>query len=203
MASPLDNQLVKVRNLGDKTLSGAFGGQPYSIPPGEEVFMEVECAKKDYGDWDLRNLHPTEDRLRFRVKEYARVRGLYGVTPGAKIPILKDGEPVFNAAGVPEEVLADQVWRERVPKVAITRMDGTPCVTVLDDPEGKDLPAAESSSEDKDLALAEMQSQLRKLQESMEAMQGSKVSIPVDDPETAPRPVAKKAKAVAAQTVSE
>lgn len=202
MASPLDNQLVRVRNNGDQPLAGAYGGNPYLIRPGEESFMEVECAKKDFGDWDTRNLSPTEEKLRFRTREYARVRGLYGVTPGAKIPVRKDdGSPELNENGVPQEVLADLVWKDRVPKVEVLKMDGTRIVTVLEDPEGKDLPAGDTPSEDKDLALAQMKAEIEKLQNSVASMQ-SQVSIPTDDPDTAPRPVAKKAKVASAQSVS-
>lgn len=201
MASAID--LVRVKNVGDQPISGAYGGNGYLIPVGGDSLMETECAKKDFGDWDSRNLSKTEEKLRFRDRELRRVRGLYGVTPGAKIPVVThDGKADLDDHGVPKEVLADLVWKDRMPKVEVYSMDGTRFTTVIEDPEGETLPLDGASSDDKDLALAEMKSQLAKLQDAIDGMKAQPVAIPVDSPETAPRPTPKKAKVHAAQTVS-
>lgn len=201
MATAFD--LVRVKNVGDAPISGAYGGNGYLIPVGGDTLMETECAKKDFGDWDTRNLSKTEEKLRFRDRELRRVRGLYGVTPGAKIPVVThDGKADLDDHGVPKEVLADVVWKDRMPKVEIYSMDGTRLTTVIEDPEGESLPL-DGSSDDKDLALAEMRAQIDKLQDAIVGMQVKAVDIPVDSPETAPRPTPKKAKVHAAQTVSQ
>lgn len=201
MSIALEHQLVNIRNLGKEAIAGAFGGEPYLIPPGEQRMLGVECAKKDLGDWDTRNLSQNDEKLRFRWKEYLRVRGLYGVHEGAKIPVVKDGGPDLDERGVPREVLADTMWRERVPKVEITLLDGTKVVGVLDDPEGRDLPAGDATESDKDLALASLKAQMEQMQATIDKMNAPRVDIPTDDPETAPRPQPKKAKVAAAQTV--
>ena len=199
---PVD--IVRVHNLGDTTLDGAYGGVGYMIRPGESAMLETEAAKKDFGDWDARNASKTEEKYRFRYREYLRVRGLYGVTPGARIPERdKNGRPVLNEHGIPKEVLADVVWQDRIPKVAIELMDGTKVVTVLDDPEGTDLPAGEGEGMETDLVIAQMRADIEKLTSALEKVQATPVDIPVDLPETAPRPTPKKAKVAAAQTVSQ
>lgn len=195
--------LVRVKNVGDTTLEGAYGGVGWLVHPGGELVMETEAAKKDWGDWDTRNLSKTEGHLRFRDREFRRVRGLYGVTPGARIPVVdRNGVPELDENGRPKEVLADTIWRERVPKVEIYSMDGTRFTTVLEDPEGADLPMDGTPSDDKDQAIAAMQSQIDKLLNAVADMQTKSVDLPKDTPESAPRPQPKKAKVSAAQSVS-
>lgn len=197
---PVD--IVRVRNLGDTSIEGSYGGVGYLIRPNETAMLETECAKKDFGDWDARNASKTEEKYRFRYREYLRVRGLYGVTPGARIPVMNNGQPEFGENGVPKEILADQVWKERVPKVEIELMDGSKVTTILEDPEGDSLPAGDIGSQDTDLVIAQMRADIEKLTSALEQVKSEPVDIPVDSPETAPRPAPKKAKVHAAQTVS-
>lgn len=202
MATATALELCRVRNTGTRLLEGAYGGHPYSIPPGEERVLEVECAKKDFGDWDTRNLSKTEKRLQFRIEQLERLRGHYGCTPGAKIPVVDEsGTPDLDEKGFPKEVLADVVWRQKMPNVEIHLMDGTRVVTVIEDPDGSDLPAPDLEPDSKDLIIASMKSDIEKLTQAVVQMQ-SQPKAPVDSP-SAPRPRPKQAKVVASQTVED
>lgn len=195
--------VVRVRNRTDHVIEGAFNANPYRIQPGGEVVMETEAAKKDFGDWDCRNLSKKEQRLRFRYNEYLRIRGQKGVLPGSKIPVLDEkGQPKFNESGVPEEILSDFVWKDRMDWVDIESLEGERYVTVLDDPEGDNLPKPDLEPDDKDLAIASLQSQIEKLNAAVVTMQEGQARAPVDSPENA-RTKAKQPKVVAAQSAGE
>lgn len=195
--------LVRVRNLGDRPINGAYGGTGYLIPVGGETLMERECAIKDYGDFDARNLSMTEEKLRFRDREFRRIRGIYGVSPGARIPVVDSGgRPTLDEKGVPQETLADTVYMDRLPKVEIYLMDGTRVTTVIEDPEGETLPLEGASETDKDKALAEMKRQIEALTQSVVSMQEGKTQAPVDSPQT-DRPKPKPAKVTASQSVGD
>lgn len=195
--------LVNVTNVGDKPIEGSYGGNGYLIRPGETVAMEVECAKKDFGDYDARNRSKTEKRLRFREDQLNRIRGRYGVTPGAKVPISdENGNPSYDEKGVPKEILADLIWKDRLPKVEIHKWDGSRVVTVLEDPEGTNLPPGDDAEPDeKDAAIAAMRAEIEKLSSAVVELQ-STPKAPVDSP-AAPRPRPKPAKVTASQSVED
>lgn len=196
--------IVRVVNKGTEDHVGTFDGKPYRIPAGGEALLDKEAAIKDFGNWDARNLG-SEPRLRKREHEVQRLRGLRGVVAGSKIPVMVGGKGKYKDDGYPEEVLADQVWRERMPNVEIYLMDGTKVTTVLEDPEGTTLPLEDAPQEDLARTINAMKAEMEKMQRAFESTleKQAQVEVPVDLPENAPRPKPKKAEVVAAQQTRE
>lgn len=196
--------IVKVRNLGETDHVSAYNGERFVIRAGGELTIEREAAVKDFGNWEARNFSQTDARLRHREREFRRVRGLYGVHEGAKIPVRgPDGGPVLNKDGIPEETLADTVYRERLPKVEIYLMDGTKVTSVIEDPEGKDLPLDDAPAGDQVNAIASLQAQIKQMEGALSSLldKQTQIEIPTDSPQ--PKPKASKPKVVSAQSVGE
>jgi hypothetical protein len=190
--------VVRVKNLGKVALRGAFDGTAYVIEPGESAILDEECAIKDFGDWGQRN-YGTEESTQYRKAEYLRLRGLYGVMPGTRIPSGK-----FNADGYPLEVPSEVLLAERMPKVEITTMDGRKIPTVIDDPEGNELPLEGGDSTDQNRAIEAMQDQIASLKDALESMRSQvpELDIPKDSPQ-GQRPKARKAEVLGSQVAGE
>lgn len=182
--------ICRVRNLGSKPLLGAYDSQPYRIDPGETAIIDVECAKKDFGDWECRNFGEGKNH---RLDEYHRIRGLMGVMEGARVP---SGE--YDEDGRPVEVPSGVLVETRLPKVEIHLADGTKVVSVLEDPEGRSLPVA--SELDQTRAIESMQEEIKKLSDALDSVknQQNHVEIPKDAP-SSKRPSPKKPEVVGSQ----
>lgn len=185
-------QICRVKNLGSKTLVGAYNSEPYRIDPGETALLDVECAKKDFGDWEERNYGEGRN---YRLDEYARIRGLQGIMEGARVPT---GE--FDEDGRPIEVPSGLLLDDRMPKVEIHLADNSKVTTVLEDPEGKTLPLDETGGPDQVRAIESMQDQIKQLQDALESVknQQNHVEVPKDTPQSK-RPQSKKPEVLGSQ----
>lgn len=164
--------LVRIRNLGESNLKVTFDSKSTIIPANSEGFVDREAACAHFGVWwAVPGGRPID-----RKEEVRRVRGLYGCLP--------DGPANEHALD----------WETVRPKIEIFEMDGTKASTVIDDPEGQDLPLIERSDD------AHLREVMAKMQEQMEQMQqqldnrdqiiaaGTASELPAEDsPEFAPR----------------
>lgn len=184
--------VCRVKNLGSQPLIGAYDSQPYRIDPEETGLLDVECAKKDFGDWTLRNWGEGKN---FRFDEFQRIRGLKGIMEGSMVPTGNR-----TKEGTWEEVPSNLLLDDRMPKVEITLMDGSKVITVLEDPEGRTLPLENASQVDQAHAIESMQEQIAKLTDALDSMknQQAHVEIPKDTPQSK-RPQQKKSDVVGSQ----
>lgn len=190
---------VRVTNLGKEPITTQYDGKRYVLPCNEAVIVPAEVARKDFGDWDARNLGPGDMD---RDYEYARIRGIYGVSEGARVPLVENGLPVRDKeTGGIVEVLADEIVDARLPKVKIETLDGKTITGVLDDPKGTSLPLEEASQEDVTKVVSSLQQQMVEQQKIIDGLLAKQadVDIPVDSPENAPRPKTSKPKVSAAR----
>lgn len=151
---------VRVHNDGDVDLLVQFNSQPFLIPAGGAGLLPREAACKDFGNWDTRG----EDRDR----EYRRLRGIYGTLEG------QPGD--------------EERWKANRPKVRIFETTGEQVVTVIEDPQGKDLPVVGQALDETQSLIAEMRAEIDELKAArypqVEAATGS---IPEDTPANAPK----------------
>ena len=197
--------IVQVKILGTKPHRGKLNGQPYEIPAdGRLHIMDREAAVKDFGNWEARNLS-SRPKDRWRDKEVARIRGLYGVHKGAQVPDRgPNGEAVLDEKGIPREVFSDTVASEWLPKVEIYDMEGNRYTTIFDDPSGESLPLAGAGQEDVTKVVSSQAEQLAAAQKQIDelremVMETRTIQAPKDDPATATRPKPKKVEATASQ----
>lgn len=196
---------VRVTNLGAEPIVGAYDGNGFLIPPGETAILPSAAAKKDWGDWEARNLS-RDPKFCYRDQEYARLRGIYGVSEGARVPLTQNGVPVTDKeTGAVIEVLADTIVEERLPKVKLEQLDGTPIIGVLDDPKGESMPLEGASTEDTAAVIEALRQDMLKQQQTIDALLSNQaaVDVPVDSPENAPRPKTSKPKTVSASSARE
>lgn len=163
--------LVRVRNVGKKPERIAYNSQVTVINPGQDGFVDREAACAKYGVWwSVVGGRPLD-----RHQEYLRIRGLYGCFPGAPA-----GE------GSPE-------WEVVKPRVEIYEMDGKKVSTVVDDPQGTEIPVTERDDEaHMRVVVSEMQEQLKSMQSQLDTKDqiisaGSIDLPPADAPDNAPR----------------
>lgn len=163
------NDMVRVRNLGDENLRIAYDSKATVIPPGQDGFVAKEAACAHFGVW----WSQPGGRPIDRKEEARRVKGLYGCFPGSPV----EGD-----------------WENSKPKVEIYEMDGTRVSTVIEDPEGVNLPVTERQ-DDSHLrtTVQAMQEQLEKMQSQLDQKdsiisQGIATELPQEDtPDTAPK----------------
>lgn len=162
---------VRVRNVGDTDLRLAYNSQPTVIPAGQEVPVDRDAAATWFGDWTRRNV-PELQNPEFRdarLNEYNRIRTLYG----------------FHQL----EPESEQTFKAKVPQVEIYEMDGTKVTSILEDPDGKDLPIVGSSNLDKEQLLSAMKDQMDAMAQKIAEMEDPHpdIEVPQDTPETAAR----------------
>lgn len=181
---------VTVRNLWDRPVKLGYDSEKWEIEPKASAIVPKIAAIIAFGDWEARPgvkqfdpegkkglLHET------REFEYARVRGHYGCSEGATIE--RDGQ----------ELPADTLLDEMLPKVEIEEMDGSVAITVIDDPEGKGLPIEGGSTIDAQRLLATIEAQQKAHAEEIEKLKrqafnlhASNEELPdEDDPSKAPK----------------
>lgn len=186
--------LIFVENLGSEPITGAFNSNGFLIPPGERVMLDRVAAMKDWGDWTKRNWG-REPHKRERDAEYRRIRGLYGVHEGARVPNGhdKDGQVI--------EVSSETILAERLPKVALFELTGEKIIGILDDPTGESLPLETADEDVLSKMVASQDDRIAKLEAMLEQalVDRSSIEAPVDSPDTAPRPKASKPKVTASQ----
>lgn len=164
--------LVRVRNLDTKSLRIAFDSKLTVIGPKQDGFVDREAACAHFGVWwSVKGGRPID-----RTEEYGRIRGLHGCFPGA-----------------PQDENSPN-WEDVKPKVEIYEVNGTKVSTVIDDPEGENVPITERDDDDHMRAtMQQMKDQLEDMQRKLDTSQSivaahTAPSLPAEDsPETAPK----------------
>lgn len=123
-------ELVRVKNLGDKPFVGIYQAHRTVIAPGEEAaFVRSEAVILWFGNPDAIDHYKGDDLHEDRTREVSRMDTRYGVFP--------------TRAGESDLTREDQ-W----PKVKVMSMDGSEIRMVIHDPEGVAVtPATETVSE--------------------------------------------------------
>lgn len=154
---------VRIKNLGKKELRLAHNSRLTVVPAGGEGFVSRECAIIHFGNPEVRN-DPMKDHSEdrdARKLEYERVLALY-------VP-LNDG--------------VSRIDMKLLPSVEIYEVTGEQWTSLLDDPQGLELPAVGAPEVDKEHMLEALQAQLNRLQQQI-----NDNNEPVAVNEDSPRP---------------
>lgn len=136
-------QMVRIKNEGATVFQAKYAGQRYNLTPGADTFIPWEAACLWFGHPYAVDV-PGDKRKRYRTDELRRLFVKYGVYER------------HDEAGdkFPQVSVWDIASQERI-------------LTVVDDPEGKNLnPAAITQADNEGL-----QAQLKSMQEQMAIMQ--------------------------------
>lgn len=131
-------ELVRITNDDDVPFIGMFNGQRYIIKPRSETVVPFEAMCLWMGNPNSRDL---DAKRRDRTSEYRRLRVKYGVYEH------NDRE-------------------DQLPRLSAFNMEGEKIVTVLDDPEGKNITTTAATVQD-DESLREEVVRLRGLVERL------------------------------------
>lgn len=135
MAGGQTYQMVRLVNKGKKDFSDGFASQRYTIKAGGEGFVPFDAACLWFGHPDAFDV---SERQRARTDMFRRMRQRYGAFDATEKD--KDGKDVT--------VSADELWERNRPRVEVYNLDGERIITVLDDPEGKNVnPADQTQAE--------------------------------------------------------
>lgn len=137
-------QVIRLVNEGDSTFSDMYGGQVFTIPAGEQMFVDFDAMCLWLGHPEANDFDP---RNRVRVAEFHRLRSRYGVDARTvEMTLLK--QPVDS----------EELFQQLRPKlVAYDASSNTQIMTVADDPSGDSLSAVSPEiSGNQDLILARM-----------------------------------------------
>lgn len=148
-------EVVRVLNEDlEREFRGSYNGQRYVIPPGGSVIVPTEAC----WHWCGRQWLVDEPPLRLeRTREMERLKIYYGAH--------------FNDTNPPRTV--EEKWAANKPNLRVTTVDGERYVTMLDDPEGKEVSPASQTIAERNL-LAD---QVDKLRRELAAMQGRLNSV--------------------------
>lgn len=136
-------EIVRIKNVGDSDFRDGFDGRTYVIPAGAETMVDYNAMCLWLGHPMANNYDP---RNRVRVQEYQRLRVRYGVS--AK-------ELELNQKG--QLVDTDGLFKQMRPKLEVYNLDGSPILTVADDPDGTFLTTPDDQSGDsQQLIMARM-----------------------------------------------
>lgn len=135
--------IVRIHNAGDTTFTDMFNGQPFSIPPGGDEFIDFDAMCLWLGHPEANNNDP---RNRVRVAEYQRLRTRYGVSAQ---------ELQLNMNG--QQVDTNELFDQMRPKLEVYDTQGKPIITVADDPDGTLLTAKPETAPSQELILSRMQ----------------------------------------------
>ncbi len=145
----LGDQVV-VRNTGDLILEWFWGNRRHLLHPGKDTQVSFDLMKKECGD-------PRSGAHAASVKD--DFNGLMTIPPRADevnrllvlhAPTMKPGDPPFPqyVAGDRTKFKPGQPFTDRAPKVEVYTLDGTRILTVLDDPYGDHVVAANPTRSD-------------------------------------------------------
>lgn len=170
--------VVIAKNESDSAFRGKYNNVPFVIPAGGDQIIDREAAIVWFGDWNARNIGDNE-HLQYRSKEELRLRGMYGAS----------FDDPRDDPRIPEPKTGEQKWETNRPRIKLFETDGKPIVSVLDDPDGTDLPIEQAPTENLAAAMADMQKQIADMQSRLEKAQeaAATVEIPEDDPGEAPK----------------
>lgn len=160
-------QMVRIRNDDDKVFQQKYAGQRYNLVPGAETFIPWDAACLWFGHPFAVDV-PGDKRKRYRSDELRRLFVKYGVYER------------HDEAG------------SKFPKVSVWDItNGERIITVVDDPEGRELnPAAISQADNEGLQaqLKAMQEQMAMVQAQLAAQQANGGAVPSDVTEQGNRP---------------
>jgi hypothetical protein len=156
------NEAIRLRNVGPTLWSDMFNGVTYQCPPGGETIVSFEAVCLWLGHPDAVDLGPGKT---YRTDELHRLRIKYGVLD----VLVEDPLSGHNVKTMEPccPLSQDTQWDRNKPKLEAFTINGERIVTVVDDPDGRELtPAATSMAEQEGLQV-----QLKAMQKQMEQMQ--------------------------------
>lgn len=129
--APQTYQMVRLVNKGDKDFTDGFASQTYTIKAHSEGFVPFDAACLWFGHPDAYDVSP---RQRARTDMYRRLRQRYG----AFDTVEKKGNDDVPVSG-------DEMWERNRPRVEVYSLEGDQIITVIDDPEGTNVTAADQT----------------------------------------------------------
>lgn len=186
MTDIVQTAFVEVRNTGSQDLRLALNSRITVIKPGQKAIVDREAASNLLGNWDLRD-HPTDPLRKKRSEEYKRVRGLYGCMPGG---LYEERYQSAEGHWLNRPIDIDRIWEERRPHAEVL-VDGRPVVLVIDDPEGRSLPAEDTTGMDRDRLIAHLLAQQEQMSEMISRLEaenrvGQMPEVAEDSPDLNP-----------------
>lgn len=137
-----DNDIVRIRNVGESRWQDKFNSQRFVVDPGKEVVVPYPAVKLWFGDPTAKD-DSNGHRLR-RREEFHRLLVKHGMT----------------SATIEE-------WEEKRPKIEVYDFDGNRVITVADDPTGRGVTESVTTVEQAELLqqkIDQMTRQLRQLE---------------------------------------
>lgn len=142
---------VLLRNEGTTDFTDSYDGHRFIIPAGGELNVPFDAMCLWLGHPDANNFDP---RNRVRVEEYARLRLKYGV----------DARALESSWAGQGSLDPDELFHSMKPALKAYDYDGSPIITVCDDPDGNTLtPTVDADSDLQSQILARMQNMEREL----------------------------------------
>lgn len=170
--------IVQVENRADQDFKGAYNSKVFIVPAGKKTIIDREAAVIWFGDWNTRNIG-SDPRTQYRHRELERLKGIYGA----------HFDDPREDPRIPEPLRAEEKWEANKPNIALFDTDGSRIVSIIEDPEGAQLPLEDAPAEDLAAAMATLQAQMAEMQSKLIAAQEAQSTnqIPEDTPESAPR----------------
>lgn len=165
------NAMVRIHNVGPKPFRQKYDGAKYELMPGNDTFIPWDAMCLWFGHPEAIDI-PGDKRRRYRSDEVARLRVKYGVYEH------------------------HNKWDQATPNIEVFTIAGDRIVTVLDDPEGKQITPESQTVAERDMMarqMAAMQAQMNALMERVaqfDREEAAKMAAGgdtrVDEPESRP-----------------
>jgi hypothetical protein len=174
----LSNQALILRNEGDSTFAGLYGGQMWRISPGESAVVQREAAVLWLGDPRLIDHEKGGRLVPARSDEVDRIKLRYGIP----------GIPFDPQTGKPMPT-----WEEAIPKLRVTNHQGEEIRMIIHDPEGDSVKVVNQTVEENRLLTEQMQrmeAELASMRQRFEAIpqrEEGVQEVPEDTPQAASR----------------
>lgn len=155
--------MVRIQNHGDRVFLGEYANQKYHLQPGQEMVAPYMAMCLWMGHPEAFDV-PNDRERSYRTDEFARLTTRYG--------IYDDAWQVYDDDAGP--YAGQTVWQAHIPKIkALHITDGTPLVTVLDDPSGESMSEGAQQirqQQSTQSMMAAMAQQIEQLQTQLAAM---------------------------------